>query len=128
MARIIDTFTWLTHRDDLKAYLRISLDDISQDDRLELWFDTAVFQGELFVDKNFVDSASASIPPPSMAKVGIYEYVKVMQQRLFSLVGAKAVKTGALAMTFAHDGNTSKMALVAAMPFWRPIKRDLLAA
>jgi len=128
VARIADSYPWPDARSDLKSYFGIAPEDTADEAKLRLWFLTAVDSAELYVDKDFVDSAGASIAPPAAITVGIYEYVRALRDSDQRASGVKAVKTGQLAETYAQDGIKGKLALLAALPFWRPYKRDLLAA
>jgi len=122
---LTEEVTWTNYG----AKLQVLIGESPTGDALELLKDYLTMGAELgdrYLGRSFVD------PPgvPKNASYGAMAYAKALWEWSQRPNGLKSVKTGQLAESYADPGTEAAegAALAAAVPYWKPYKKDLSLA
>jgi hypothetical protein len=96
---------------------------------LRAWYATAIdWCHTKLSERDFVDSAGASISPPDACVLGVYEFVRVLKEyHERSSILARKVKTGAREEEYDIPGTAGRIsaAALAAWPYLEPYCEDV---
>ncbi len=104
MSTVADLMSWVDDGADCKGYLGIS--SSSEDDRLSLWFGSAIEEADAFLHRSDLES-----PIESVIRLTIYSAVKAGREAFQREIRIQQSHVGAIGVTFGRDSDTSLMAI-----------------
>ena len=104
MSTVADLMSWANDGDDCKGYLGIS--SSGEDDRLSLWFGSAVDEADAFLHRSDLES-----PIESVIRLTIYSAVKAARESFQREIRIQRSHVGGIDLTFGRDSDTSLMAI-----------------